>query len=92
LTPLLKAIELSDEKAVKLLLDYKANPNIRMGRVSYSVAPYDMRATDIFMDHQDENEEGDPALVMACKLRLVGIVKLLLDKNADVTLKDKVSS
>jgi hypothetical protein len=38
------------------------------------------------------NDDEDPAIIVACRLQAVGIVRLLLEKNADVTLKDKVRS
>jgi ankyrin repeat protein len=92
-TPLIHAIRMNSPEMTKLFLDYKADPNQR-GALGYTALLYaasagNLELAQMLLDHGADpdlkNTEGKTALMLAAQYS-PAIVRLLLDKGADLTI------
>ena len=87
LTPLMLATQKGNESVVKLLLDGKVNPNIA-DKVNTASFSFELIAS--YSPHLCLQTTGWSALFFAAKQGNVKIARLLVEKSANVELKDKV--
>ena len=97
-TPLMQAALYGDSSSVRFLLDSGADPNIKneAGATALMWAVDDLEKTRLLLDHgADVNARSDdsrtPLLIAAGQLGRNAVVKLLLDRGANVAVKSPVN-
>jgi len=97
-TPLMQAVLYGDLNSVRFLLDNGADPNIRndAGATALMWAVDDLEKTRLLLDHGAEvNARSDdsrtPLLIAAGQPGCNAVVKLLLDRGANVAVKSPVN-
>ena len=97
-TPLMQAVLYGDSGSVRFLLDSGADPNIRneAGATALMWAMDDLEKTRLLLDHgADVNARSDdsrtPLLIAAGQFGCNAVVKLLLDRGANLAVKSPVT-
>ncbi|XP_044754254.1 putative ankyrin repeat protein RF_0381 [Coccinella septempunctata] len=95
LTPLEKAVEIGDEKKVKILLKYTTNPEVMRNLIMISVSKGDMKITKLLLESKAVafintiSKNGSFPLLEAVNWRRIDYLALLLAYGADINLKSK---
>jgi ankyrin repeat protein len=93
-TPLMQAVLYGDSRSVQFLLDSGADPNIRneAGATALMWAVDDLEKTRLLLDHGADVNAGSydgrtPLLIAAGRRGCNAVVKLLLDRGANLAVK-----
>ena len=93
-TALFIASYMNRKDIVKLLLEYKADPNIQDGDTALIGASYEgnEEIVELLLEYKAnpdlQDDDGDTALIGASYKGNEGVVKLLLDNNADINIQN----